>query len=59
LEKVFGSGKPAVHMVRISSTSIRSRISLSFGVRNGSGSRYRSRLGTLVSVTPSSSSGYG
>ena len=37
--KVFGSGNPAVHMVRNSSTSIRSRNSRSFGTRNGSGSR--------------------
>ena len=36
---VFGSGNPAVHMVRNSSTSIRSRNSRSFGTRNGSGSR--------------------
>ena len=37
--KVFGSGNPAVHMVRNSSTSIRSRNSRSRGTRNGSGSR--------------------
>jgi hypothetical protein len=37
--KVFGSGNPAVHMVRNSSTSIRSRNSRSCGTRKGSGSR--------------------
>ena len=37
--EVLGSGKPAVHIVRTSSTSIRSRNSLGRGVRNGSGSR--------------------
>ena len=36
---VLGSGKPATHIVANSSTSIRSRNSLSYGTRNGSGSR--------------------
>jgi hypothetical protein len=54
---VRGSGKPAVHMVATSSRSMASRYSPGRGVRNGSGSRYRSRLGTLVSRTPGSSSG--
>ena len=56
---VFGSGNPAVHIVRNSSTSTRSRNSPRRGTRNGSGSRYRSRLGTSVRRTPASSSGYG
>ncbi|PQM44452.1 hypothetical protein C1Y40_05389 [Mycobacterium talmoniae] len=37
--KVRGSGNPAVHIVASSSRSIRSRISLGCGTRNGSGSR--------------------
>ena len=48
---VFGSGKPAVQVVSSSSRSMRVLISLGHGMRNGSGSRYRSRLGTLVSRT--------
>ena len=52
---VFGSGKPAVHVVSSSSRSIRVLISVGHGIRNGSGSRYRSRLGTLVSRTRGSS----
>ena len=52
---VRGSGKPAVQVVASSSRSIPSRISLGRGIRNGSGSRYRSRLGTLVSRTRASS----
>ncbi len=59
LLNVRGSGKPAVHIVSTSCTSIRSRNSEGRGVRNGSGSRYRSRLGTLVRVTPGSRCGYG
>ena len=37
--KVRGSGKPEVHIVASSSMSMRSRISLGRGTRNGSGSR--------------------
>ncbi len=36
---VLGSGKPATHIVANSSTSMRSRNSLTRGTRNGSGSR--------------------
>ena len=54
-----GSGNAAVHIMPTSSRSIQSLISLGFGVRNGSSSRYRSRLGTWRSSGPSSSSGYG
>lgn len=53
---VRGSGNPAVHIVPSSSRSMRSRISPGRGVRNGSESRYRSRLGTSVSFTRGSSS---
>lgn len=57
---VRGSGKPAVQVVSSSKRSMESRISLGRGTRNGSGSRYRSRLGTSVSRTRGSSrSGYG
>ena len=38
-QNVFGSGKPAVHVVSSSSRSMRSWISLGRGTRNGSGSR--------------------
>ena len=54
---VIGSGKPAVIMVATSSTSTQSRYSPRRGMRNGSGSRYRSRLGTSTRVRPSSSTG--
>ena len=54
---VRGSGNPAVHMRANSSTSIHDRNSRGYGIRKGSGSRYRSRLGTLTSGTRASSSG--
>lgn len=56
---VSGSGNLPRAIMAYSSTSIRSRNSRQSGVRNGSGCRYRSRLGTRVSTTSASSSGYG
>ena len=52
-----GSGNAPVFIQRNSRTSIQSRYSDSLGVRNGSGSRYRSRLGSVRSTGPGSSSG--
>ncbi len=57
MPNVRGSGKAPVHIAANSSTSIQSRYSLSLGVRNGSSSRYRSRLGTVRNSGPGSSSG--
>ena len=57
--KVSGSGKAPPHIIAVSSTSTPSRYSPQRGVRNGSLSRYRSRLGTSRSTGPGSSSGYG
>ena len=56
-DNVIGSGKAPVHIAATSSASIQSRYSPGRGVRNGSGSRYRSRLGSLCSSGPGSSSG--
>jgi hypothetical protein len=54
---VSGSGKEPDRMAANSSTSIQSRNSDGRGQRNGSGSRYRSRLGTVRRTGPGSSSG--
>ena len=45
---VSGSGNAPLHIMTVSSTSTQSRYSPQRGVRNGSSSRYRSRLGSLV-----------
>ena len=58
-ENVSGSGNAPVHIVSHSRTSTAEVNSASRGVRNGSGSRYRSRFGTPVNRMPVSSVGYG
>ena len=56
---VYGSGKPAAHMMANSATSMRVLNSHGHGTRNGFSGRYRSRLGTRVSCSVSTRSGYG